>query len=268
LNTTLADNELFYGKAYGTGSLEVSGEEGSLDVVVDARTATGTSMHFPIGGSTEVSSIGFVQFVTTDTADVKDEEMDLAGISLDLKVTVTPEATLELIFDPTIGDILTGSGQGDLEINVNNAGDLSMRGQVEVTEGDSLVTLRNVVNKHFQLEPGGRITWYGDPFDAQLDLQATYRLRAPLYDIIPPSERSEAYKKRVPVEVGMRLREKMMNPEIGFQVRLPSVDESLRAQVNSALSTEQELNRQVFALIALNRFVPPPQYVGAGSVNA
>jgi|688.fasta_scaffold03412_20 hypothetical protein len=268
LNTTLADNELFYGKAYGTGSLEVSGEEGSLDVVVDARTATGTSMHFPIGGSTEVSSIGFVQFVTTDTADVKDEEMDLAGISLDLKVTVTPEATLELIFDPTIGDILTGSGQGDLEINVNNAGDLSMRGQVEVTEGDYLFTLRNVVNKHFQLEPGGRITWYGDPFDAQLDLQATYRLRAPLYDIIPPSERSEAYKKRVPVEVGMRLREKMMNPEIGFQVRLPSVDESLRAQVNSALSTEQELNRQVFALIALNRFVPPPQYVGAGSVNA
>jgi hypothetical protein len=267
LNTTLADNELFYGKAYATGSLEVSGEEGSLDVVVDARTAAGTSMHFPIGGSTEVSSIGFVQFVNTDTAEVKEEEVDLAGISLDLKVTVTPEATMELIFDPTIGDILTGSGQGELEIYVNNAGDLTMRGQVEVTEGDYLFTLRNVVNKHFQLEPGGRITWYGDPFDAQLDLQATYRLRAPLYDIIPPSERSEAYKKRVPVEVGMRLRDKMMNPEIGFQVRLPSVDESMRAQVNSALSTEQELNRQVFALIALNRFVPPPQYVGAGSVN-
>jgi hypothetical protein len=35
----------------------------------------------------------------------------------------------------------------------------------------------------------------------------------------------EAYKKRVPVEVIMRLRDKLMNPEIGFEVRLPSVDE-------------------------------------------
>jgi hypothetical protein len=150
---------------------------------------------------------------------------------------------------------------------VSQTGAFDMRGFVEVDNGDYLFTLRNVVNKHFQMEPGGRITWYGDPFDAQLDLQATYRLRAPLYDIIPPSERSEAYKKRVPVEVGMRLRDRLMNPEIAFSVRLPSVDESMRAQVNSAISTEQELNRQVFALIALNRFVPPPQYVGAGSVG-
>ena len=111
--------------------------------------------------------------------------------------------------------------------------------------------------------PGGRITWYGDPFDAQLDLQALYKVRAPLYDIM--FEKNEAYKKRVPVDVVMRLRDKLLNPEIGFEVRLPTVDENVRTQVNSVLSTEQELNRQVFALIVLNRFVQPPSYAGTGS---
>jgi len=267
LNTTELDNSLYYGKAYATGDIEVSGEEGTLEITVDARTAPGTSMHFPLGGSTEVSSIGFVRFISEEQEAEEEMPVDLSGVTLDLKVAVTPDARMELIFDPTIGDILSGSGTGNLEMSVSQTGAFYMRGYVEVENGDYLFTLRNVVNKHFQMEPGGRITWYGDPFDAQLDLQATYRLRAPLYDIIPPSERSEAYKKRVPVEVGMRLRERLMNPEIAFSVRLPSVDESMRAQVNSAISTEQELNRQVFALIALNRFVPPPQYVGAGSVG-
>jgi len=56
-----------------------------------------------------------------------------------------------------------------------------------------------------------------------------------------------------------------MNPEIGFEVRMPTVDESIRTQVNSVLSTEQELNRQVFSLIVLNRFVQPQSYAGSGT---
>ena len=52
-------------------------------------------------------------------------------------------------------------------------------------------------------------------------------------------------------------------------MRLPSVDDNIRTQVNSVLSTEQELNKQVFALIVLNRFVQPQSYsTGAGSPSS
>ncbi len=264
LNTTEDLNGLYYGKAYGTGDFGVSGYQGSLEITVDATTAPGTDIHFPVGGSTEVSPIGFVQFNDADS--LKEEELvDLTGVSLDMDIDVTPDAKLELIFDPTVGDIMAGRGRGNIKMGVTSMGEFSMTGQVEVTEGDYLFTLRNVVNKRFQVIPGGRIVWYGDPFDAQLDLQAVYKLRAPLYDIVPPAERTDAYKKRVPVEVIMALRDKLMNPEIGFQVRLPSVDEGIKAQVASVLSTEQERNRQVFALIVLNKFLQPPVYAGAGS---
>lgn len=263
LNTTLSDNDLYYGKAYATGDMEISGHAGSLEVVVDARTAPGTDVRFPVGGSTEVSAIGFVHFVSGDTALARDTEVDLSGVTLDMKVAVTPDARFELIFDPTVGDVLSGRGRGNIEMEVDRAGQFVMRGTVEVTEGDYLFTLRNVVNKRFQLQPGGRITWFGDPFDALLDVQAIYRVRAPLYDVV--FDKNEAYKRRVPVDVVMDLRDKLLNPEIGFAVRLPTVDESVRMQVQSVMSTEQELNRQVFALIVLNRFVPPPAYGGQGS---
>jgi hypothetical protein len=258
MNTTLKENDLYYGKAYATGDVEVSGYEGRMEIVVDARTAAGTDIHFPVGGSTEVSPIGFVRFAGSDTTQAEGAVVDLSGITLDLKVEVTPDAQFELIFDPTVGDILSGRGRGNMEMSVDKNGGFDMRGQVEVTDGEYLFTLRNVINKRFQIQPGGRIVWYGDPFDAQLDIAAVYRVRAPLYDIM--FEKNEAYRKRVPVDVVMKLKDKLLNPEIGFNVKLPSVDESIRTQVNSVLSTEQEMNRQVFALIVLNRFVQPPSY--------
>jgi len=230
---------------------------------VDARTAPGTSIHFPVGGSTEVSGIGFVHFVGGDSTGTEAPGVDLSGISLDLAVEVTPDAHFELIFDPTVGDILQGRGAGNMEMTVSQSGEFDMRGQVEVTQGEYLFTLRNIVNKRFQIEPGGRIVWFGDPFDAQLDMRATYKVRAPLYDIM--FEKNEAYRKRVPVDVVMQLKDRLLNPEIAFDVRLPSVDESVRTQVNSVLSTEQERNRQVFSLIVLNRFMPPPNYGSGGA---
>lgn len=256
LNTTMKDNQLYYGTAVGTGELNVEGYTENLGITVDAHTEKGTSLHFPLGASTEVGGLSFVRFVSPgQNRDSLEAPVDLSGVHLDMKVGVTPDARFELIFDPTVGDIISGNARGDIAMTVTPSGDFSMKGGLEVVDGDYLFTLRNLVNKHFTVDPGGRITWYGDPFDARLDMNAVYRLRTALYDIMPPSERSEAYRKRVPVEVIMHLSDKLMQPDIGFDVRLPSVDDGVRTQVNTVLSDKDKLNRQVFALVVLNKFI-------------
>ncbi|MBK9760299.1 MAG: translocation/assembly module TamB [Flavobacteriales bacterium] len=256
LNTGLAQNSLYYGTAYANGFIGLGGFEDNLDIYLEASTGAGTSLHFPLGASTEVGGIPFVRFVKAgENRDSLEAPIDLTGIHLDMKVNVTPDALFELIFDPTVGDIMRGRGRGDIDMSVTPSGEFSMKGGVEITEGDYLFTLRNLVFKKFTVDPGGHIFWYGDPFDAQLNINAVYKLRTALYDIMPPGERSEAYRKRVPVEVGMNLTEKLMNPDIGFQVRLPSVDEGTRTQVNTVLSDKDKLNKQVFALIVLNKFI-------------
>ena len=256
LNTTINENQLFYGTAVGSGDLNVDGYTENLGITVDAHTEEGTFLHFPLGASTDVGGLSFVRFVKAgQNRDSLEAPVDLSGVRLDMKVGVTPDARFELIFDPTVGDIISGSGVGDIAMTVTPSGDFSMMGGLEILEGDYLFTLRNLVNKKFTVDPGGRITWYGDPFDARLDMNAVYKLKTALYDIIPPAERSELYRKRVPVEVIMHLSDKLMQPEIGFDVRLPSVDEGVRTQVNTVLSDKDKLNRQVFALVVLNKFI-------------
>ena len=242
---------------------------------MDAATGPGTDIHFPLGASQEVGGISFVRFTGNGiSAEQSDQAVDLSGIRLDMKVAVTPDARFELIFDPTVGDIMRGRGNGNIAMAVTPSGDFSMKGDVELVDGDYLFTLRNLVNKRFGVEPGGHITWYGDPFNAIIDVDAVYRLRASLYDVIPPALRTEAYKKRFPVEVLMHLSQNLMNPEIGFDVRLPSVDEGVRTQVNSALATPDDMNKQVFSLIVLNRFLPsdatggPSDNSGLGGATA
>ncbi|HEY0977096.1 MAG TPA: translocation/assembly module TamB domain-containing protein [Flavobacteriales bacterium] len=268
LNTSVVDNELFYGDAYATGDINVGGYLDNLEISLNASTGKGTDIHFPLGGSKDVGGIPFVRFIAAGTLnDTMVEALDLTGIRLDLNVQVTPDAVFELIFDPTVGDIMRGSGRGNIAMTVTPSGEFSMKGDVELVEGDYLFTLRNLVNKRFGVEPGGRISWYGDPFDATISIDAIYKLRAALYDVMPAALRTEAYKKRVPVEVIMHLTQRLMNPDIAFDVRLPSVDEAARTQVQSALATTDDLNKQVFSLVMLNRFLPTDATAGGENTS-
>jgi hypothetical protein len=135
-----------------------------------------------------------------------------------------------------------------------------------VVEGNYLFTLKNLINKEFEIIPGGSIRWYGDPMAADLQLQTLYRLSSPLNDIL--ADNSGAYNQRVPVHLIMNLYGDMMNPEISFDIDLPTADQITRGRVESAISSEQELNRQAFALLVMRKFVAPPHVAGNGSGGA
>ena len=50
-----------------------------------------------------------------------------------------------------------------------------------------------------------------------------------------------------------------MNPEISFDVDFPTVDSQDKEEVLKYLKSEQEMNKQVFALLVLNSFIAPSQ---------
>ena len=75
---------------------------------------------------------------------------------------------------------------------------------------------------------------------------------------------SDVLKKRIPVDLTLRLRNSLLTPEISFDISLPTADEDTKSKVKSVLYVSnqeeniQELNKQVFSLLVLNRFLPPP----------
>jgi hypothetical protein len=255
MNTTEEQNPLYYGRAYATGFVNIFGVDDQIEFDMALRTEAGTSLAMPMNTTEELSLENFIRFVDSDTSKVE-KPLDLSGIRLNMQLEITPQAQMEVIFDRAVGDVMKGSGRGNITMEINNLSTFNMYGSVELEKGDYLFTLKNLVNKEFVMKRGGTISWYGDPYGGELDLDAVYKVSASLYDIVPDVTTQSG--QRVPVDLVMHMTGKMFNPAIAFGIELPTVDEIIRSRVNSVISTDQERNRQAFALLVLRRFVSPP----------
>lgn len=256
LNTNQDQNSLYYGSAYATGFASISGTPDDIEINVTARSERNTSIALPLGGADDVTFEDFISFVDHTSTDGDERPVDLTGIRMNFELEVTPDAQFRIIFDEVVGDEIRGRGRGNIRMEINNLSDFNMFGNMNIEEGRYLFTLKNLINKEFEVRPGGTITWFGDPIAADIDLQAMYRVNTSLFDLFP--EESDQYKQRVPVNLLMNLYGKLMSPEIRFDIFLPNSDELTRARVASAINNEQEVNRQAFSLLVLRRFISPP----------
>jgi hypothetical protein len=263
LNTDENQNTLYYGKAFATGYVNIFGADSDLMIDVNVKTQKGTVISMPLGGSEEIAFEDFITFIDKDEAETEALPVDLSGINMNLELDITPDARFNIIFDDLVGDEMHGRGKGHINMVINNLSSFKMYGDIFVQEGGYLFTLKNLINKEFEVEPGGKISWFGDPLAADIDLKAIYRLNTSLYDLMP--EESDEYKQRVPVNLVMNLDGKLLNPSIDFDILLPSSDELTKSRVTSAINTEQETNKQAFALLVLRRFLSPPDIAKTNS---
>lgn len=275
LNTSSSDNDLYYGTAFGTGNLQVSGQEKNINIKVDAITNSGTRFFIPLSSSnSEVIQENYIQFAKIGEMDKSEEKsvkdvIKLRGIKLDFDLEVTPDAYCEIIFDLKAGDIIRGRGNGKLSLSVDTKGEFNMFGDYEIQEGGYNFTLYNVINKEFSIEPNSRISWSGDPYEARLDLVATYRQLAALAPLFAREDSSfnnnpEA-RRKYPANVVLHLTGPLMSPEIDFDIDITdyprhlvidgvSFETVVSAFKSEIYSNEQELKRQVFSLIILRKF--------------
>jgi hypothetical protein len=268
LNTTEALNSSYFGKAYATGLVKFRGDLNKLIIDIDAKTESGTQFNIPLSSPEEVSESGFIRFVSKNTNTIIAKEqykVDLTGIQMSLNLEVTPNAEVLMIFDKKIGDIISGTGSGNIKMDISPLGDFTMYGNYVISKGNYLFTLKNVINKKFKIAEGGTINWNGDPFEADINLEAVYKLRTSLNEILP----SDSSKRRVPVDCVLKMSDKLMNPTIKFDIKLPQSDERIQNDVRAAINTdnESELNKQMFSLLMLGRFFPPNETVSSSSLG-
>ncbi|MCJ7447828.1 MAG: translocation/assembly module TamB [Bacteroidales bacterium] len=258
LNTKPKDNELFYGTAYGSGVTTIKSTLDLLSFDISAKTGRNTKIYIPLNTSETVSDYSYITFINPDTT-VKTEESTVneipapateTGMEINFDLEVTPEAEIQLIFDPKVGDVIKGHGSGNLNINLDRNGDLRISGDYIIEDGDYLFTLGNIFNKHFSVENGGKITFRGDIDNAEIDMKAIYKLKTSLAEILP----GEAGNERIPIECQLNLSGKLFNPVIGLNIDLPQADEQTRSILKSAITTEEELSRQFLYLLVMNQF--------------
>ncbi|MBA3664737.1 MAG: translocation/assembly module TamB [Bacteroidetes bacterium] len=271
LNTTQKENKTFYGKIYGSGNIGIWGFLNNLHMQVIDTTTKGSKFFLPLDGPSEVAESDFITFVKRDTVKPK-PDVPLTGFNLDMYVTVTPEAQMQIIMDSKAGDVLNVQGTGDLNLRINTLGKFEMFGDYIMTNGDYLFTLENVINKKFDIDAGSNISWSGDPLAAEINIVTSYKQRASVAALL--NDTTGRYKGRFPVDCKLKISDKLFSPNINFAIEFPSIDATARARINNILSDEAELNRQVFSFLLFRTFVTPQIYnnssggVTAGSAAA
>lgn len=281
LNTTYADNNDFYGTAFASGMIDISGPTKNLVFNIKATTDPETRFYIPLSSSEEVEEFNFVRFkkpaTKTDQSEntVEEDEykVNLSSLVLNFELDVTPEAEVQIIFDSKMGDIIRGRGDGNLRMAINTLGKFNMYGDYSITEGDYLFTLKNLINKKFQIVEGSYISWNGNPMDADLNIKASYETKSTLTNLFPTEAEnkedpnSSIYNKRLPVECQLLLTEQLVNPKIDFGIYLPTADPFVRSQVEGKINTEEELSKHFLSLLVINNFMIDPNQIPSAGDN-
>jgi hypothetical protein len=260
LNTTSSNNSIFYGQAHASGMIKISGRVASILLDMSLTTKPGTQINVPLENPESVNQYDFIRFINPDTlkntGNGVSRSRNSGGFELNLDLTATPDAKVQMIFNSTVMDAISGYGSGDLRFNYDREGNFFMFGDYKIDKGDYMFTLQNVLARKFHIEQGGLISWNGDPYGAIVDLDALYTLKAPVNYLLINYNQSDN-SRRIPVECKINLSKKLFNPVVKFDINFPTADERTKDELQQFISTQDDINRQMVSLLVMGQFFTP-----------
>lgn len=278
-------NNIWYGTVYGTGSGHLRGDDSLVAIDVDMTTEKGTDFTFVLSDMQEADEYKFLTFTDKRKEklleEAKSEEPDFLSIfrkkieandsgeteiAMDLRASITPASTLNIIMDPVSGDRIRANGSGSMQMEYNSTSDeFKMYGKYTLDQGHYNFSLQDIILKDFSIRPGSVISFNGDPMNGILDIAATYRVNTNLSDLDKSfSTDRDLNRTNVPVDAVLMVNGPMTSPSISFDIDLPTLTDEVERKVKSIISTDDQMSRQIIYLLALNRFYTP-EYMGGTS---
>lgn len=296
VNSTNKDNKLYYGKLYLSTDLHIAGSETKpiVDGTLTIDDATKFTIVLPQAEPGVVDREGVVEFVNFNAPendslfasyDSLNKTSNPMGFDITTNINISKKATFNVIVDAANGDFLSIQGGGQLSAGIDPSGKITMTGDYEIEQGAYQLSF-NFLQRRFEIQKGSKITWLGEPTSAQLAVTAVYVANTAPLDLVQEQVASEdvsqrnQYLQKLPFQVLLKIGGELMKPDITFDVVLPAdrnynVGSDIISTVNTRLiqlrQEPSELNKQVFAILLLNRFVgdnPFQSSSGGGGFNA
>ena len=259
-------SEVFYGNVFGTGQVTIKGPVESLEMTVDAVTAKTGELHIPIASSATSGSSNLLKFteieqeVFVDPYEIMRSRIEKKKTSdntflVNLHINANPDVTAFVEIDKASGHVLSGRGNGTLDLV---AGDdvFTINGDYTLTGGNYRFAALGIVTRDFEIQDGSSVTFNGDIFESTLDINALYRTKTSLSTLIADTT---SVGNRRTVECGIEITDKLANPRLGFSIEIPDIDPTIKSRVESALSTEDKVQKQFLSILLYNRFIPDEQ---------
>jgi hypothetical protein len=291
LNTTVdGGNDLFFGKLIVDADIKLTGTTNHPEV--DMQLKLGDESDFTYVVPQEEKGVlereGVVKFVDRDVhkdpflaavaKDAKSREDSVStiqGITLTAKIEIDDEETLNILIDPVTDDKLTVNGTATLTLDIDPTGNMNLTGRYELSSGSYGLTFYKLVKRDFEIQKGSTIIWSGDPLNADLDITGLYSVEtspAELLQTQSASGNSDQLRQRLPFIVNLNVDGKILSPIISFSIDMPERDRnalggSVYARLQDINTRESDLNKQVFALLILKRFVADNPFQSEGGAT-
>ena len=263
LNTNESDNPDFYGDVFLDGTMLVNGKPDNVILDINATTQDGTKIKIPLIKSKKVSENIFIRFNDYDTPKRNiSNGIKKSMFKMNFNLEIDNTAEIEMIFDKEVGDLIKAIGDGSLLLKINDDGDFEVFGDFNIQKGNYLFTLQDVITKSFQIDNDGLISFNGHPNSASIDLDVLYNVQASLNPLNSDFER----QVKSPVVCGIKMYDKLLNPEIEFFIEIPNSDQVVQTSLETITNTDQKLLEQFLYLLLANSFLvendPSIDYLG------
>ena len=263
--------DAFYGNVSVTGNVNITGPAKSIVLSIDALTDGAGQVHVPVNTAAigkVTNLLKFNEVVTPVTIDpyeammvkIDSEDDDESNLTVKVRVNAQPDVEVFVEIDKATGNVLSGHGNGLLDMEVGDD-NFNINGDYILSGGNYRFAAMGLVSRDFEIEDGSSIRFNGDIMNSTLDINALYRTKAALSTLLADEE-SVSHKRNV--NCGISLTGKLSNPEIGFSIDVPDLNPMIKSRVESAINTEDKLQKQFLWLLVSGNFLPDEQ---SGIVN-
>ena len=259
-------NNVIYGNVFGTGLVNIKGPVSSLEMTVEAVTAKTGEIHIPVASSATSGSSNLLKFTEIqeekfiDPYEIMRSRIEKKNTStneflVNLHINANPDVTAFVEIDKASGHVLSGTGNGTIDL-VTSDDVFSINGDYTLTGGNYKFVALGLVSRDFEIQDGSSVTFNGDILESTLDIDALYKTKALISTLIADTT---SVGNRRTVECGIEITDRLANPRLGFSIEIPDIDPTIKSRVESALSTEDKVQKQFLSILLYNRFLPDEQ---------
>jgi hypothetical protein len=286
MNSTAADNELYYGTLLMAADATITGTLMEPEVSAKVKVLDGSAVTAVVPAD-EVGAAerdGIVEFVNLNDSlnailrkgiEEPQATVGFVGADVDAEITVTDATPITIIIDPTTGDNLVVRGNGTLNTGITPSGQINLSGRYDITDGHYKMAFYDLVTRELDIAKDSYIAWTGDPMQAEMQITAIYRIKTAPMELVASElgglgqSEQNTYRTELPFLVYVQVDGALLKPEIDFNIELPeqqrgAFNGQIEAKLANLRQNEAEMNKQVFALLVLGRFLAPDPLASSG----
>ncbi len=276
--------QTFYGTVFATGAVNIKGDSDEFKMTAELSPERGSSFTYNVSDQNSIANREFITWhdvtprrnssitlhpsstthhpsptthhpssTTQKTENRKAKYLD-DDMRLSFIINANPNVAIRLLMNSATDDYITLYGNGTLTAEYFNKGSFSMFGTYTVERGTYEMTIQDILKKNFSFQQGSTLVFGGDPFMADLDLQAVHTVNGVSISDLNIGNSYNSSTTRV--NCLMNIGGKAMQPQVTFDIDLPTASNDERQMLRTILNSEDLMNQQVVYLLGIGRFYP------------